>query len=118
MKHLTAHLPLTQPIKDFATENGSFTMFQTTVGEYLEILGLYDPRLGTAGWDSSLVTVHFQRAILTDRQPTLTNGELTPSGKIVRKAVITNHREALDGLFASHPNDRVIQIQSEQLQKA
>ncbi len=70
---------------------------------------------------NALVEVKFhriRRAVLTDHEPTVANGELTPSGKIVRKAVIANYTEALDGLFASQPNDSVIQIQSDQLQKA
>jgi len=58
-----------------------------------------------------------QRAILTDRDPTLANGELTPSGKIVRKAVIDHHKDALDELFKARPSEDVIVIQQPQLQK-
>jgi len=59
-----------------------------------------------------------QRAILTDREPTVGNGELTPSGKTVRKAVIANYKNALDDLFAPTCSDRVIQIRRPQLQRA
>ncbi len=59
-----------------------------------------------------------QRVILTDREPTLANGELTSSGKIVRKAVIANHKDALDELFAVTCSERVIQIRQPQLQRA
>ncbi len=58
-----------------------------------------------------------QRAVLTDREPTLANGELTPSGKIVRKVVIDHQKEVLDELFNAQPKENVIVIQQPQLQK-
>jgi len=70
---------------------------------------------------NAMIEVKYQRIrrmVLTDREPTLGSGELTPSGKIVRKAVIANHRDALDDLFSSSPPERVIEIPQGQLQKA
>ncbi len=70
---------------------------------------------------NALVEVKYQRVrrvILTDREPTLANGELTPSGKIVRKAVIANHKDALDDMFALMPGERVIRVGHVQLQRA
>ena len=59
-----------------------------------------------------------QRVILTNREPTVANGELTPSGKSVRNAVIANYKPALEDLFAPTCSERVIQITKAQLQKA
>ncbi len=58
-----------------------------------------------------------QRIVLTDREPTLACGELTPSGKLVRKAVIATHRDLLDDLFSQKPSDRVIVVRQGQLQR-
>ncbi len=52
-----------QPTRDFATERGTYVMELTTVGEYLERLGLYDPSSRTTRRDAS-ITADFQRAVL------------------------------------------------------
>jgi long-subunit acyl-CoA synthetase (AMP-forming) len=70
---------------------------------------------------NSFIEVKFQRIpriVLTDREPTLGGGELTPSGKLVRKAVVATHRDLLDDLFSRKPSDRVIFVQQGQFQKA
>jgi len=54
----------TDPIRDLATEKGSYTMVKTTVGEYLSRLGLYDSSRKEGTWDASLVSVPFQRAAI------------------------------------------------------
>ncbi len=54
----------TNPIRDLATEKGSYTMTRTTVGEYLARLRLYDPTKKEGNWDSSLVSGPFQRAAI------------------------------------------------------
>jgi long-chain acyl-CoA synthetase len=51
-----------------------------------------------------------RRAVLADREPTLDNGELTPSGKLVRKAVLSNFKNAVEALFASRPSAEVIEV--------
>lgn len=57
------------------------------------------------------------RAILVDRQPTLANGELTPSGKIIRKAVIDHHKDLIAQLFAEKESPNLIVVKHPQLQR-
>lgn len=54
---------LTGATRDFATKNGTHVMRQTTVKEYLDSLGLYDPKTRNTNWDAS-ITAAFQRAVL------------------------------------------------------
>ncbi len=68
---------------------------------------------------NELIEVKFhriQRFVLTDRTPTLVNGELTSSGKMVRKTVIANHKHLLDDMFSNEPGEDVIVIRKQQLQ--
>jgi long-subunit acyl-CoA synthetase (AMP-forming) len=58
-----------------------------------------------------------QRAVLIGTEPTLANGELTPSGKVVRKAVFDHHKDEVDALFAPRAGEAVIQVQQPQLQR-
>jgi long-subunit acyl-CoA synthetase (AMP-forming) len=55
-----------------------------------------------------------RRAVLADRGPSMDNGELTPSGKLVRKQVLENYKRQIDALFAQRPPAEVIEVQSEQ----
>ena len=69
---------------------------------------------------NSLIEVKFQRvrrAALIDRELTLAGGELTPSGKVVRKAVISNYKGLIAKLFDAEAADDVIEIQQRQLQR-
>jgi hypothetical protein len=59
-----APLDLATPVRDFATKDGSYLMKEAPVGQYLELLGLYDPSTRTATWDASIIHADFQRAIL------------------------------------------------------
>ena len=52
-----------------------------------------------------------RRAVLADREPTLENGELTPSGKLVRKVVVKNHKSEVEALFDPQPAAEVIEVQ-------
>ena len=54
---------LTTPIQDFATKKGTYVILQKTVGEYLDMLDLYDPTTHTTNWDVA-IAVSFQRALL------------------------------------------------------
>jgi long-subunit acyl-CoA synthetase (AMP-forming) len=54
-----------------------------------------------------------RRAVLADREPTLENGELTPSGKLVRKLALGNHKEKTEALFASRPPAEIIEVPAE-----
>ncbi|MEW6249915.1 MAG: AMP-binding protein [Planctomycetota bacterium] len=51
-----------------------------------------------------------RRAILAPREPTLENGELTPSGKLMRKAVLNNFKAEVEALFAQRPSAEVIEV--------
>jgi long-subunit acyl-CoA synthetase (AMP-forming) len=60
-----------------------------------------------------MIEVKYQRvrrAALADHEPSLARGELTPSGKIVRKAVLHANKAKVDALFAPEPTDDVLQI--------
>ncbi|MGB2987598.1 MAG: AMP-binding protein, partial [Phycisphaerae bacterium] len=50
------------------------------------------------------------RAVLADREPSLDNGELTPSGKLVRKMVLKNFKDKIEALFAPQPSPSVIEV--------
>ena len=54
-----------------------------------------------------------QRAVLIDREPSLANGELTPSGKLIRGAVLDHHKDAVASLFDGMPASPVICVQVE-----
>ena len=63
-----------------------------------------------------LIEIKYQRvrrAVLADREPTLENGELTPSGKLMRKTVIRNSKDKIDALFAPQPSAEIIQVPQE-----
>nr|CAI78863.1 benzoate-CoA ligase [uncultured bacterium] len=65
---------------------------------------------------NSLIEVKYERirrAVLADRSPSLDNGELTPSGKLVRKTVLSNFKDKIDALFAPRPTAEVIQVEQE-----
>ena len=53
------------------------------------------------------------RAALADHTPTMDNGELTPSGKLMRKTVLNNFKNKIDALFAPQPSAEIIQVQQE-----
>ncbi len=59
----TAYEHFTEPVRDFASGRGTYIMEKTTVGEYLDTLGLYDPSTRATRWDAS-ITAAFQRATL------------------------------------------------------
>ena len=65
---------------------------------------------------NSLIDVKYQRirrAVLADRAPSLDNGELTPSGKLVRKTVLANFRDRIEALFNPQPSAAIIEVQPE-----
>ncbi len=60
-----------------------------------------------------LIDYKFQqvrRATVAQRMPSLDNGELTPSGKLVRKTIISNFKAQIDALFEAEPPPEVIEI--------
>ncbi|MFH1418002.1 MAG: AMP-binding protein [Planctomycetota bacterium] len=58
-----------------------------------------------------------RRAVLADREPSLENGELTPSGKLVRKAVLSHFKDNIEALFAPEPDAEVIVLEQEPRRK-
>ncbi len=58
-----------------------------------------------------------RRAVLADREPSLEHGELTPSGKLVRKSVAETYRKKLDALFSPEPSEDVIVVPHGELQR-
>ena len=54
-----------------------------------------------------------RRVVLADRPPTVESGELTPSGKLVRKRVLENFKNGIDALFQAAPPPEIIKVQSE-----
>jgi long-subunit acyl-CoA synthetase (AMP-forming) len=59
-----------------------------------------------------------RRAALADQEPSLARGELTPSGKLVRKAVSQAYKQKLDALFSPASSDVVIEVHEQQPQGA
>jgi long-subunit acyl-CoA synthetase (AMP-forming) len=51
-----------------------------------------------------------RRAVLADREPSVESGELTPSGKLVRKVVVSNFQRQIDALFSTPTPDEVIEV--------
>jgi long-subunit acyl-CoA synthetase (AMP-forming) len=51
-----------------------------------------------------------RRATVAQRMPSLDNGELTPSGKLVRKTIISNFKTQIDALFEADVPPEVIEI--------
>ncbi|MHC4101724.1 MAG: AMP-binding protein [Planctomycetota bacterium] len=67
-----------------------------------------------------LIEVKYQRikrAVLGDHVPSLERGEVTPSGKIVRRRVCDIYKHELEELFKPQPADCVVQITEEQFQE-
>ena len=61
-----------------------------------------------------LIEIKYQRvrrATLAPREPSLENGELTASGKLVHKTVLSNFEDKIKALFAPQPSAEVIEVQ-------
>lgn len=54
-----------------------------------------------------------RRAVLAQGEPSLDNGELTPSGKLVRKAIMINYKDLIEALFASPRSAACIEVRQE-----
>jgi long-chain acyl-CoA synthetase len=51
-----------------------------------------------------------RRAVLADQEPSAARGEVTPSGKLVRRAICDTYKRSIDALFAQEPTDDVIEV--------
>jgi long-subunit acyl-CoA synthetase (AMP-forming) len=58
------------------------------------------------------------RAVLIGEEPSLVNGELTPSGKVVRRAVMDHHAAKIGKLFSPDAEREVIMVHEAELQEA
>ena len=77
------------------------------------VLELYASELARV---NPLIEVKYQwvrRAVLADHEPSLDNGELTSSGKLMRKNVLRNFKPQTDALFAPQPSAEVIEVPRE-----
>ena len=69
---------------------------------------------------NTLVEVKYQRirrALLADREPSLSAGEMTPSAKLVRKTILANYEEQTDALFAPRPSEEIIEVPQQAQQR-
>jgi len=67
-----------------------------------------------------LIEVKYQRvrrAALVEREPSLINGELTPSGKLIRSVVLDHHKDQVSRLFSTTPEASVINVAEQELQR-
>lgn len=68
-----------------------------------------------------MIEVKYQRvrrAVLADAEPSLGNGELTSSGKLVRWAVLDHYKDRITSMFAASPGEEVILVPQSELQRA
>ena len=67
-----------------------------------------------------MIEVKYQRVrriALAEREPSLERGELTPSGKLVRKSVAQSYKRKIEALFARGPSPDIIEIEQPELQR-
>jgi long-chain acyl-CoA synthetase len=60
-----------------------------------------------------LIDVKYQRvrrAVLVEQEPSASRGEVTPSGKLVRRAVCDSYKRKLDALFMPEAGEDVIEL--------
>ncbi|MCH7883674.1 MAG: AMP-binding protein [Planctomycetes bacterium] len=100
-------------LREWAADNG--IQSESLIGE-AAVRELFATELARV---NLLIEVKYQRVrrvVLIDREPTLEAGELTPSGKVVRSAIMKNCKVQIEKLFVTEPPDDVIEIQQRQLQ--
>jgi long-chain acyl-CoA synthetase len=84
--------------------------------EHAEVLELFAGELERV---NPLIDPKYQRvrrAVLAPREPTLERGELTPSSKVVRKAVLEAFKGEVESMFEPHPGAGVIEVREPHLQ--
>jgi len=81
------------------------------------VSGLYATELERVNPSIEIKYERVRRAVLADRGPSLENGELTPSGKLVRKAVLSHFKDKIEALFAREPAADIIELQQESRRK-
>ncbi len=81
------------------------------------VKGLYATELQRVNPLIEIKYERIRRAVLADRGPSLENGELTPSGKLIRKAVLGHFKDKIEVLFAQQPPADIIELQEESRRK-
>jgi long-chain acyl-CoA synthetase len=67
-----------------------------------------------------LIEVKYQRvrrAVLAEKEPSFNTGELTPSGKLVRKVVNRLYKDKIDAMYKGEPYACVIEVEQPLLQR-
>ena len=101
-------------LREWAREHG---VTDEPLADSPAVLNLYARELQRI---NTLIEVKYQqiaRAALAGREPSLSAGELTPSGKLVRKAIIASFQNKVDGLFAARPPSNVIVVPQTETQR-
>jgi long-chain acyl-CoA synthetase len=81
------------------------------------VRGLYAGEIGRINPHIEVKYQRVRRAVLVSQEPSLANGELTPSGKIVRKVVTEHRQNEVANLFAPQPTADIIEIEQQELQR-
>lgn len=101
-------------LRQWARENG---LAENNLTEHPRVHELYASEIERINNLIEPKYTRVRRAILSDREPSLERGELTPSAKIIRKAVVEAYKESLASLFDSNVAAGVIEVPELQLQK-
>lgn len=99
-------------LKQWAREQGL-----DSNGPLIELPGVRELFAAELGRINPLIEPKCQRikrAVLADREPTLERGELTPSSKVVRRAVIDAFKPQVDSLFTPATTEGVIEVHEAQ----
>jgi long-subunit acyl-CoA synthetase (AMP-forming) len=102
-------------LREWATEQGLPTDGLT---EHAAVRELFTAQIASVNAEIEVKYQRVRRAVLIDDEPTLANSELTPSGKLVRSAVIDHHKDTVAAVFATMPGQDIIEIDKQrELQK-
>jgi long-chain acyl-CoA synthetase len=102
-------------LRGWAAEQGLPTNFTLDHPAVRELVAAEIARI------NPMIEVKYQRvkrAALIEREPSLATGELTATGKLVRKAVLANYKHKVEDLFLAEPSDEVIVVEQGELQRA
>ena len=94
-------------LREWAVEHGVDCEHPT---EDAKVLDLYASELARVNPSIEVKYQRVVRAVLADREPLLERGELTPSGKLVRNAVMETHKHKINLLFSSECSRDVIEV--------
>lgn len=94
-------------VQSWAAQRGLSTGELTDHSAFRELMANELARL------NSLIEVKYQRvrrAIVANHEPSLDQGELTPSGKLVRKVILNNYQRQIEAMFSADPPEGVIDV--------